>query len=173
VLEDLGSTNGTFVNGQRLTGPRALYPSDTIMLGENISLTFGMAPYDPNATMVGTPGTVVSPQPPPVTAPPPQAAYVPPAPPPQPAYVPPPPQPQPQPAYIPAPPPQSAYAGRVPPSPVEPLPPPERRPRRGWLWAGCGCLVILLCIAVAAVLWYIDANLLWCDLLPFLPGCGV
>ncbi|MBV5350513.1 FHA domain-containing protein, partial [bacterium] len=28
VLEDLGSTNGTFVNGQRLAGPVVLKPGD-------------------------------------------------------------------------------------------------------------------------------------------------
>ena len=32
VLEDLGSTNGTFVNGQRLTGPYVLRSGDTIKL---------------------------------------------------------------------------------------------------------------------------------------------
>jgi len=40
VLEDLGSTNGTFVNGQRLVAPFALHPGETIMLGERISLTY-------------------------------------------------------------------------------------------------------------------------------------
>jgi predicted component of type VI protein secretion system len=125
MLEDLGSTNGTFVNSQRLTGPRMLRPGDVIQLGENVSLSFEPPQYDPNATMVSEPGTVIAPplmaasQPPPVAAQPPppqQPAYVPPAPPPQqPEYVPPAPPPQ-QPAYVPpAPPPvQPAYAGRVP-----------------------------------------------------------
>ena len=40
VLEDLGSTNGTFVNGQRLVAPFVLHPGETIMLGERISLTY-------------------------------------------------------------------------------------------------------------------------------------
>jgi hypothetical protein len=39
VVEDLGSTNGTFVNGRRRTGPRVLYPGDTLKLGET-TLTF-------------------------------------------------------------------------------------------------------------------------------------
>ncbi len=34
VIRDLGSTNGTFVNGVRLTGPRALRDGDTIGLGK-------------------------------------------------------------------------------------------------------------------------------------------
>ncbi len=33
-VEDVGSTNGTFVNGERLTRPRLLEPGDTITVGE-------------------------------------------------------------------------------------------------------------------------------------------
>jgi hypothetical protein len=33
-VEDVGSTNGTFVNGERLTAPRRLEPGDTIRVGE-------------------------------------------------------------------------------------------------------------------------------------------
>jgi pSer/pThr/pTyr-binding forkhead associated (FHA) protein len=40
VLEDLGSTNGTFINRQRITSPRTLTPGDEIGLGENIVVTF-------------------------------------------------------------------------------------------------------------------------------------
>jgi pSer/pThr/pTyr-binding forkhead associated (FHA) protein len=43
VLEDLGSTNGTFVNGDRLTSPRVLNPGDLIGLSEKVTLTFEMA----------------------------------------------------------------------------------------------------------------------------------
>ena len=34
-LEDTGSTNGTFVNGARLTRPRRLEPGDVIRIGES------------------------------------------------------------------------------------------------------------------------------------------
>jgi hypothetical protein len=34
AIEDLGSTNGTFVNGLRITGPQALSEGDTIELGQ-------------------------------------------------------------------------------------------------------------------------------------------
>ncbi len=40
VLEDLGSTNGTFVNGERLVAPRVLNPGDLVAFGENVTLTF-------------------------------------------------------------------------------------------------------------------------------------
>ena len=33
-VEDLGSTNGTFVNGQKLTRPRKLAPGDVVRVGE-------------------------------------------------------------------------------------------------------------------------------------------
>ena len=88
VLEDIGSTNGTFVNGQRLMGPHVLKPGELIMLGENVGLAFE-AGYDENATMVASPGPAASYSPPP---PSPRETYVPPvrqevspAPPPTPA----------------------------------------------------------------------------------------
>jgi pilus assembly protein CpaF len=38
LLEDLGSTNGTFVNGRRITGPVALSGGDMIGLGDTVVL---------------------------------------------------------------------------------------------------------------------------------------
>lgn len=40
TIEDLGSTNGTFVNGQRLTGPRLLTHNDMVGLGETVTLAY-------------------------------------------------------------------------------------------------------------------------------------
>ncbi len=51
VLEDLGSTNGTFVNGQRLAGPVVLKPGDVVSLGEQIVLMYDAINMDPGATM--------------------------------------------------------------------------------------------------------------------------
>ena len=67
TVEDLGSTNGTFVNGQRLTGPHMLRPGEVIMLGEAVSLAYEAAQFDPNATMVSpSAGQVSAPPPAPV-----------------------------------------------------------------------------------------------------------
>jgi len=52
VLEDAGSTNGTFVNGQRLTGPRVLKSGEVISLGEQIVFVYESVDSDPGATMV-------------------------------------------------------------------------------------------------------------------------
>ncbi len=35
VVEDLGSTNGTFLNGQPLNGPQPLHPGDRIRIGDS------------------------------------------------------------------------------------------------------------------------------------------
>ncbi|MBZ0275652.1 MAG: FHA domain-containing protein [Anaerolineae bacterium] len=42
TLEDLGSTNGTFVNGQRLAGAKPLANGDMIGLGETVTLGYEM-----------------------------------------------------------------------------------------------------------------------------------
>ena len=51
VLEDLGSTNGTFVNGERLVAPRVMNPGDLVALGETVSLTFDATSPEAAATV--------------------------------------------------------------------------------------------------------------------------
>lgn len=51
VLEDLGSTNGTFVNGQRLSGPVVLKSGDVVSLGEQIVLMYDAISADAGATV--------------------------------------------------------------------------------------------------------------------------
>jgi hypothetical protein len=77
LLEDLGSTNGTFVNHQRISSPRMLNPGDEVGFGENVVLSFQ---GEGAAATVAAPGRG-------------QAATRQPAPPPPaPQYAPPPPQ---------------------------------------------------------------------------------
>lgn len=40
IVSDLGSTNGTFVNGRRIGGPTPLSDGDVIEMGEGVSITF-------------------------------------------------------------------------------------------------------------------------------------
>ncbi|HKZ70832.1 MAG TPA: FHA domain-containing protein [Anaerolineales bacterium] len=54
VIEDLGSTNGTFVNSARLSTPRTLSAGDVIGIGETISLNYESSATAPSGgTMVG------------------------------------------------------------------------------------------------------------------------
>ncbi len=61
VLEDLGSTNGTFVNGERLMAPRVLNPGDMVAFGETVSLMFDALAPEAAATVAtpaGSPATL-------------------------------------------------------------------------------------------------------------------
>jgi len=140
VLEDLGSTNGTFINGQRLMGPHILRPNELIMLGENVSLVFETS-YDANATAVSG-----------IPAPSQSEGYVTPQAAPQPIYIPPTRQADSSPP---------AYTGQVPPGPAEPYYQPleEKKSNRTLILAGCGCLLVLLCIVVVGALAFDSLNL--------------
>jgi hypothetical protein len=136
VLEDLGSTNGTYVNGQRLMGPHVLRSGETVMLGENVSLVLE-AVYDADATILSQPTPAPSYDP----APPPQQTYVPPSQ--QPAEAPP------------------AQVAPTPDAPYYEPPQEEQRDYRTLYIAGCGCLVVLLCLVVAGG-YAFDALNLYC-----------
>ena len=75
AIEDLGSTNGTFLHGQRLTAPVVLTPGEIVTFGENMRLKYDFAVVDPDATVAAfrrpAPGASqpVSPQSQPVPAP--------------------------------------------------------------------------------------------------------
>jgi predicted component of type VI protein secretion system len=71
TVEDLGSTNGTFVNGNRISAPTPLRPGDEVRFGQTtLSVEAGAA--GEGATAVGAP------IPPAVAAPPPAPAAMPP-----------------------------------------------------------------------------------------------
>ncbi len=151
VIQDLGSTNGTFINGQRVTGPQALNPGDSISLGEGIVLSYESA-YDPNATMMSAniPRSAA-----PMPTPEPEPIVPAPAPVPAPSpFTPPPAQPAP------------VYSGQVPGGPVPPAPAPARRKFPIWL-----IIVILILLVVCACIAFfviIDQLNLWCRVVPFL-----
>jgi pSer/pThr/pTyr-binding forkhead associated (FHA) protein len=66
VVEDLGSTNGTFINGARLSGPHLLRVGEQITFGETSIVSYERIDQDPNATVMSTissgPSTVQAPK---------------------------------------------------------------------------------------------------------------
>lgn len=145
VIQDLGSTNGTFINGQRITGSQELKPGDTVTLGENIVLVFEAA-FDPNATMVSSsqvPKTVA-----PVRKPA-SAPVLTPAP-----------------ASPPSTAPVEVFPGQVPASPIPKSAVRTKKKFPVWLII----LIIFLLIICACIGFFvvIDQFGLWCKVLPFL-----
>ena len=106
LIEDLASTNGTFVNGQRLIGPKLLNPGDVVGLGETIVIEYSYV-ADAGATVVAS-------------APPPRMMAEPPTAPPQ----------TPEQAPEPAPEPEPMMAPMMSPEPSPPpmMAPPEPSP---------------------------------------------
>jgi pSer/pThr/pTyr-binding forkhead associated (FHA) protein len=129
VIQDLGSTNGTFVNGTRLSGIQVLNPGDTVTLGEGIVLAYESA-TDLNATILSTqPSQTVIERP--TSAP--------------------------APAPVPRPIPTPVYSGHVPASPAPassvpvgqvPMPPETAPAKKG----GSKTVIIIVVIAVVLIL---------------------
>ncbi|NIS82380.1 MAG: FHA domain-containing protein [Anaerolineales bacterium] len=91
VLEDLGSTNGTFVNGERLMAPRVLNPGDLVGMGETVTMTFDAVSPEAAATVAreaAAPAPAVQPAPAPQPVAPHAVAAAPAAPPVAPAVAP-------------------------------------------------------------------------------------
>lgn len=180
AIQDLGSTNGTFVNGVRISAAQVLNLGDMVALGEGITLVYESS-MDLNATVLSTksPETVVQhPAHPPTPAPAPEPVY-PPAPvlEPEPVYQPAPepvyqpasvlepepvypPTPAPEPVYRPAPAsvPESAYKSVPAPTPVYsgqvpagPLPPAAAPARKKKFPVWIIIVIILLVILCACV----------------------
>ena len=82
TIEDLGSTNGTFVNGKRITDAQTLRPGDTVKLGTTTLQVLDETGAAPQATALGavppqaqpTAAAAAPPPAPPPAAPPPAAA---------------------------------------------------------------------------------------------------
>ena len=126
-VTDLGSRNGTFVDGERVEGARAITGGETIRVGQTEIATEAVPPAagetkisgspDPGATKAGAP----PPPPPPETPPPPPTAR----------------------ATDRPPPPRFGGPGAPPPAGE------KRKGSRLWLWLVVGAIVLVL-LAVAA-----------------------
>jgi pSer/pThr/pTyr-binding forkhead associated (FHA) protein len=58
LVEDLGSTNGTYVNGTRLSGPQLLEGGESILFGSSVEMEYAPVAYDVNATVITPPPAV-------------------------------------------------------------------------------------------------------------------
>jgi pSer/pThr/pTyr-binding forkhead associated (FHA) protein len=157
LLEDLGSTNGTSVNGRRISEPVVLNADDVIDFAEYVAFTFVPATDALADTMLeaGRRGpsaaTAVRPRPTSVSPVLPSAATA---------------RSEPPVAVRQTEPPYPPVATRQ----TEPFPagaPPNRR-RRMPLLIGCGCLIFFLAVVCGAALFLIDAQapeLLYCGAL--------
>ena len=146
AIEDLGSANGTYVNGQRISSRVVLTPGDSVKLGSttidvtdaaSAALAASAPPAAPVARPEPPPAPVARPEPPP-PPPPPVARPEPPPPPVARPEPPPPPTPRPPEPLVPPPPPPPTPQRAAPPRPpavptadlVSNLPP-------GTVFAGC------------------------------------
>lgn len=137
-IEDLNSTNGTYIDGQRLIGPHLMSIGEIIMFGDNVGVVFDGEPAMPDLTVpsavtLGNTPVAAIPAPTEEKYKPPEVTVYP--------------IPQAEPAEI------------------EPEAPSEKskRPINTWFLAGCGCLVVILLIIIALVI-FIDQ--------PFTAGGG-
>ena len=142
VLEDLGSTNGTSVNGHRISGPHVLKAGEMISLGEDIVFVFEAQNFDPDATVLSSsaqqPAAAPRQQPVPSQTMPPQAYS---------GSVPADPVPQ-------APPPVSAQ--------------PDGRKAVPIVLAVAAFILLCSC---GAFFWWVDYTYRWCTFFPFIAGC--
>lgn len=141
-IEDLGSTNGTFVNDRRLVGPHALADGEILQLGNNVSLIFQIqvAVADPNATVISTGREARAAGLPSVPAPPPGGFVAP----------------------VPD---EDVFIPEVEEYPVDIVEDLSEPPKTGfnsnqmWLLAGGGCLIILLCMFLAGAIAFDQLNM--------------
>lgn len=133
AIEDLRSTNGTFVNRQRISSPHQLYDADVLGLGETVTLTY---------EIVGVPrdDTVASGrrEQPPYREPAPPPSYAPPPRPPEPRY--------------------AEYEYDYDSEEEE-----EEPERNRLLIISCAALTLFFCCVLVAGAIYIDSANLYCD----------
>jgi len=128
-IEDLNSTNGTYIDGQRLIGPHLMAIGEIIMFGDNVGVVFDGEPATPDLTV---PSAVDLGSTPVAAVPAPVESYVPPVTPMQIEEI----------GY-------PIPQGSVPEIEPETQEDTGKKPVNTWLLAGCGCLVVILLLLIA------------------------
>jgi pSer/pThr/pTyr-binding forkhead associated (FHA) protein len=155
VLEDLGSTNGTFVNGERLTGPHLLIPGDQIGVSQKLVISFELGTEAAAETVAVEPAVDAPPQKAekPVVEPPTKAEK---------SAVEAPPKTVEEPLIVA--PPGTEFAPAAEPIAQKPkefevikeAAPADKKRRNRWIVSGLGCVV--LTVVCGGFLWFMDAN---------------
>ena len=143
-IEDLNSTNGTYIDGQRLIGPHLLAIGEIIMFGDNVGVIFDGEPAPPDITVASTVDLGSTPV---AAIPAPEESPVQLVTPIQPMLN------------------QYPIAEKSVPE-IEPEIPEvtDKKPINTWLLAGCGCLVVIVLLFIAGLV-FIDQ--------PWNPGGGL
>ena len=128
-IEDLNSTNGTYIDGQRLIGPHLMAFGEIIMFGDNVGVTFDGEPATPDLTVASAVDLGFTP----VAAIPAPVESIQETEPPW------------QPGVIENPTPEESLPEMEPESPAETA----KKPINTWLLAGCGCIVVILLLVIA------------------------
>jgi pSer/pThr/pTyr-binding forkhead associated (FHA) protein len=132
MIKDLGSTNGTFIDNKKVGKKYLLKPGDTVMLGDAIHMTY-QAETNPDETLVSPRNMEFAGEEVTAATPPPQVMSPPPPPP------------------------------QTPPPAVEVLSKAqvteEKKGGRTWLWAGIGCLVVIIFLIVIGLIIFDYLNL--------------
>jgi hypothetical protein len=156
-FEDMGSTNGTFILGLRLSKPVSLQPDTKITIGERVQLSYIVESTDPSATVIAPRRAEPVIQRPPVAPMPP--VQTPPAPPVQPSYIPPAP-----PVY---------QASSTPPpmaqprsaAPVYPGMPVKKKSKAGLILLVIVAILVVFCVLPFVIIELTDN---WCNLFPWI-----
>jgi hypothetical protein len=175
-IEDLGSTNGTFIGGQRLSGIRPLQRNENISLGETVTLAYELArpEVSPPAYSQQPPATSApvqsQPQQPSPYAPPSSQT-------PAPSHYEQAPEPAEEGGYYDAPPPpdygyeptyesEYGYSSAGSATGYDPYAVREEGVNSSWRWViiGCSGLFLFCCCASVIGLILIDVSNLWCKL---------
>lgn len=143
-IEDLNSTNGTYIDGQRLIGPHVMAIGESIMFGDNVGVVFDGEPATSDLTVP----TTVDLESTPIAAIPAPVERIE-----EPAYV--------KPLEVDRYPAVEASIPEMEADIQEEMP---KKPINSWLLAGCGCIVVILLLCIAVFV-FIDQ--------PWNPGGGL
>ena len=164
LIEDLSSMNRTVINGRPVSGEYRLRNNSKIRIGANVTLGFKKEHPKPaeERTQPIKIETFDEKEQPPEPEPPKIKEHV-------------------VEDQTPEPKPEEKKSPQAKQQPPEFKRPMKRRPRveqteerkTNWFAWGCFGFLLILVLAAAGALWYIDANFLWCELFEWLPGCPI